>query len=270
MSILRKLPEETSSKVINDNPEIKNNIDKHIGLSDSIQTSFGVDILGGKWYTLYSLSTLHEMLETLPSDWVNGLTLRTEYVDGEYGSYYYNERLLTINVEPLNNSRLPTTFLHELGHHVDSKFFNYTAFQSLFEASNQDTSSFAYEYGMTNSLEDAASTFEKYLLDAPAAFQDALNRARNGNPMYLTKLLTVLDITTGTTKSEIGSTTGKWYGISSLTFNGRDVINYKSKDINIERNDLEGISAINGVNVYIDGSYNIDGLDDLLEKLQGE
>jgi hypothetical protein len=287
LSILMKLPPEDSEKLIDNNPNIKSLIDSNTAKCTSLKTDCGVDILGGKWYTPDTLGTIDTTLRGLfesHREWVEGVTIGKEECEdvapGAAGVYYnkkdyYGVPIITIDRD-VSGSAVGRVLFHEIGHHVDYEFFNNTEFEDLYAASNkQDVDDFARLYGKTNFLEDAATTFEAYLINTGEAFRDALDRAKpkegkEGKTIYLTKLLTVLDITTGTTKSETGSTTGQWY----QAIESGSEYKLSSKDITITRGSRDGkevITKINDVDVYtLGGGYNLDGLNNLYEKIVGE
>ncbi|GEM_PF-1377127 len=147
-------------------------------------------------------------------------------------------------------------FLHEIGHLVDKRDFGGNAFLTLYNRSSF-REDFAHDYGRTNHKEDFASTIEKYAEDTKREFLRAIQQAREGKPVYLEKLLFILDVFTGA------------YGSGSTVVLYRTVSNeeIRTKRIAVGR-DQKKLTAIGGIAIYqVDGTYNLDGLQQFSSEL---
>lgn len=215
-------------------------------LCSNMLTSFNVTV-NPAHFTLEELIRIRDVLNMIPLNLINqGLLIRSFNGSGHIGGMYLNN---TISIK--NDMELEGWFtralIHELGHFIDDMNCNFRAFQQLY-AQSQYPEDYAKAYGQTNYLEDFATCIEFYMLDSISQFLRGITQAQNGKPVYLKKMLYILNLL-----SE-GTNTSYLY----LQEDGR----MKRISVSLTRDSNGEITHINGVSIN-----NLQGLYDMFSNL---
>lgn len=174
-----------------DSPIVRQNIERiiqgleeKINLQETIRERFQIEV---KWFTPEELKAILVVLKALPFKLIEGLH---EIRGGAPGNFYDS-----VNKAVLVFSSAYAILCHEIGHFIDDKYFGFNAFRELYAASQYDED-YAWSYGKTNQLEDFATAVDYYIRNSKKEFLRAISQAENGKPVYLEKLLFVLDVFT--------------------------------------------------------------------------
>lgn len=151
-------------------------------------------------FTSDVLDIIHDVLKNIPrSLWAKFLCCVADYAQEDNPGVSGYTPMYGNNIAILGHTNVYGIFTHELGHIVD--FFNATGdFHSLFGG---DRTNYVSDYAMTNYLEDFAETFRIwcgcfYGWDSYSStnqvLDDAIEKARDGKPQLLKKLLFMADL----------------------------------------------------------------------------
>lgn len=195
---------------------------------------------------LNTLNTVLSVLNAIPADLKGLREIRWDPQLIATGNYDASNKTIYIGEQ----SGLGDLF-HEIFHFIDDARFNTDAFGQLYAASDKSPQSgfidFAREYGAKDKFEDFATVGEFYTRDTKTEFLRAINQAENNKPIYLAKILFVVDFVT----------VGGYSGDHTVLFQGNTEGRIVTRDVSATRDESGMVVTLGGVNIYNpDGSYN--------------
>ena len=249
--------------------DVLKRMERRIEIRNEIRETFHIEVVGrrGAQFSLDNMETILLILKSIPKELLSGLkTIKaeTEEVLGPYvsGTVQSETILMFVPTDHVGSLR------HEIGHIIDKTFFGFKAFEQL-HARSKFEEDYAWIYGAHNSQEDFATTIELYTLDTAANFLRAINSAREGKPIYLEKLLFVLDVFTANFQDgrPAGATT-RMYQVADHMYGMTPNPRVLTKDVAVTRDNDGKIVKIGDVDVFKpDGSYNLDELEKFFSSL---
>jgi HEAT repeat protein len=250
------------------NPVIQQNLENTLTIllerqetKIKIEQDFGIKIKDapGARFSTTQLHQIYSILSNMPSELLNSLKGKEiiaiyDREAGFAGQYNTINKSITINLEDTDDpSWFNRVLFHEVAHSIDDSRFGFKAFEELFSKSTLDED-YAWDYGKTNSAEDFTTSVELYGANTKDQFIRAISQAKQGNPVYLEKLLFVLNVFT-----EDHSDYTIIYNNDVISNNGE----ITTQQLNVGRDSKGNITSIEGV-----GINDLDGLERLFSNIQ--